>query len=430
MLRALVQRVVRSLRKPQPARRQGAVWRARGGNVAVTVGLSVPALATVVFGGVDIANVLNDRDRMTSIADAAALSGARNLSVAMQSTSAVESARAEALAMIGEWAGAPQITVEATIEQLPHDTTGIHVSLNAHRTSLFGDLLPPGGWNYTVASTATAVGSKPLCILAFDDRSNKNFAVGDDAEIRAPGCLVHSNGDLYVTGGGVIEAGQAEAVRDATGDIRPDPVTDAPVIPDPFASRAVPPGLACKGKLSTTVIMSITTGTQTLPAGSHCGVIDISGDATLVLAPGDHHFQLGSFTVRDNARLTGTDVVMIFDTTTFFKFSDQAKVDVQGRQSGVNAGFVVMASRDNDEIFKIDSTHIDRLDGVIYIPDAKLRVSGTSDVARQSDWTVIVSKQLELAGNPHLYLNTDYAGSPIKVPGGVGPRPAGARLVQ
>ena len=30
-----------------------------------------------------------------------------------------------------------------------------------------------------------------------------------------------------------------------------------------------------------------------------------------------------------------------------------------------------------------------------------------SDIARQSDWTVIVADQLIMDGNPHLYLNAN-----------------------
>jgi len=396
--------------------------------VAAIVGLAAPVLVTLVFGATDVASVMADRDRMRSIADAAALSGARNLSVAMQKSSALENARAIGQAMIAEWQDAPAITISTDIAQLEHGGTGVHVVLAAHRSSLFGDLLPPGGWHYVAESTATTVASKPLCVLAFDDGKHKNFLVYGAAEIRAPDCLVHSNGNIAVDGG-LIEAGQTEAVGAATGNIRPDPITDAPVIEDPFADRAVPLGLPCKGKQKKLTVMAVTTGTQTLPAGDHCGVIDISGAATVVLAPGEHHFQLGSLTVRGNARLMGQDVVMIFDIATMFTFADNAMVNVSGRESGANAGFVVMADRGNTKMFRIDSTHVERLDGVIYIPNATLEVSGTSDVARQSDWTVLVAQRLSMSGNPHLYLNADYAGSPIEAPAGVGPREGGARLV-
>ena len=427
MVRARLLRLFRPSRKP-PASRRG-FWRACGGNVAVVIGLSVPALATVVFGATDIASIMADRDRMHGIADAAALSGARSLSVAMQGSSAAESAKAMAQAMIAEWPGAPSITIGVDISMLKLGGKGVRVELDARRPSLFGDLLPPGGWQYAVVSTAASVGAKPLCVLAFGSGLKDVLVVGGSAEIRAPECLVHSNSDLAVTGGHV-EVGQAEAVGSAAGDITPDPISDAPVIDDPFATRKIPTVTGCIGMSLKTLVTSYTTGTHTLAAGAHCGFVDVSGDANLVLAPGEHHFQLGMITVRGNAKLTGADVTLIFDATSYFNLTEKSVVNLTGRESGPYAGFVVIASRSNVREFAIDSTHVERLDGVIYIPNAVLKVSGTSDVARQSDWTVVVAQRLSLSGNPHLYLNTDYAGSPIGVPSGVGPRPGGARLIE
>jgi hypothetical protein len=406
----------------------GARKRARSGNVSVVIGLSLPALATLMFGALDVTNIMSDRSRMRSIADAAALSGARNLAVAMGESASLENARAMAEAMISEWENAPRLNVEVALTNVD-GARAIRVVLSAHRDSLFGNLLPPGGWHYSTPATATTVNSMPLCVLAFDDKNNKNLSIGGAAQILAPECLVHSNGDLETRNSGRIEAGQTQAVRSAAGNITPAPISDAPVIPDPFEDRAQPEFDACKGKLAKVVIAAFTTGKQTLPAGSHCGVILVGGDAELVLEPGDHYFQAGAVQVRENARLTGRDVALIFDGLSFFDFTGSAQVSITGRETGPNAGFVVIATRDNKKKFAIDSTHVERLDGVIYIPAAELVVGGQSDVARQSDWTVVVAQRLEMSGNPRLYLNSDYNDSPIEVPGGVGPR-GGARLVE
>lgn len=406
-----------------------ALRRARHGNVAVIVALAIPAAATLVLGATDVAFILGDRERMRSIAEASALAGARNLSVAMSEADATAHARAMADAMIAEWGGAPDLVVSATIVEATQSAKGVRVSLDARRPSFFGDLLPPGGWRYGDAATASSVGSKPLCVLAFSGAKNKDFLLQDSAEIRAPDCLVHSNGDVEVKGGR-IEAGQTQAVRDATGDISPDPVTDAPVVKDPFSDLDQgATGLQCVSKSKHINIGVLVRDTLTVPSGVHCGVIDVSGDATVVLAPGEHRFALGSLTMRDRARLIGDDVVLIFDKTWNTKFKDDSVISLGGRRSGAYAGFVMMADRGNTQRFEIDSTHVDRLDGVIYIPKAELLVSGRSDVARQSDWTVIVANRLIMAGNPHLYLNADYSGSEIDVPVGVGPRGGGARLI-
>lgn len=396
--------------------------------MAVIVALAIPAAATLALGATDVAFIMGDRERMRSIAEAAALAGARNLSVAISEADSREHASAMAAELIGEWANAPSLKVTVTIERLERGAKGVHVALDARRPSFFGDLMPPGGWRYGDAATASALGAKPLCVLAFSDQRKNKFTVQGSAEIRAPECLVHSNGDVEVKGGR-IEAGQTQAVRSATGDITPSPVTDAPRIEDPFKNLEIPSnGLCLKGGLSLEVGIYLK-GKHTLPAGAHCGAITIGGNAEVTLAPGEHRFQLGLFTVSGNARLLGDDVVLVFDATSVFTFTGDARIDVSGRTSGTYAGFVMMAARANKLKFRIDSTHVDRLDGVIYVPAAELNVAGKSDVARQSDWTVIVADRLTMAGNPRLYLNTDYRGSGLGPPAGVGNRRDTVRLI-
>ena len=392
------------------------------------VALAIPAAATLTLGATDVAAIMGDRAKMRSIAESAALSGARNLSVAMSESDSKEHARTMAESQVEAWPGAPHIEVNVEITHLEQRAKGVRVTLNARRPSFFGDLLPPGGWQYNDSATASSLGAKPLCVLAFSDSQKNKFTMNGSAEIRAPECLVHSNGDVEVKGGR-IEAGQTQAVRSATGDITPSPITDAPRIEDPFRNLNIPGnGLCLKGGLSLEVGVYLK-GNHTLPAGTHCGVVTIGGDAVVTLAPGEHRFQLGAFIVGGKAKLVGDDVVLVFDATSVFTFTGDARIDVSGRKTGANAGFVVMAARANKLQFRIDSTHVDRLDGVIYIPNAELNVAGTSDVARESDWTVIVSDRLTMAGNPRLFLNADYRGSDLDVPVGVGNRRDSVRLV-
>lgn len=402
---------------------------ARGGNVGLVVALAIPAAATLALGAVDVMSVMNDRNQMRSIAETAALSGARNLAVAMSESDAVAHAEALAQGLVAEWRGAPDIEIAVTIQQLAHSEKGIRVTLSAVRESLFGNLLPPGGWRYNDHATASSLGAKPLCVLAFSDDKNKLFELTDTAEIRAPLCLVHSNGDLEVRGGR-IEAGQTQAVRTATGDISPAPITDAPPIEDPFRDLDMNiAGLPCVQGGKGLDLALVDKGVHTLQPGTHCGVINMGGDAVLNLAPGEHRFVLGSLTMRGASRLVGDDVVLIFDRTWNLKFKEDAVINLVGRETGALAGFVMMADRANTNRFEIDSTRVERLDGVIYIPNAELQVSGKSDVARESDWTVVVAERLTMSGNPRLYLNADYAGSDLNAPPGVGNRREGARLI-
>ena len=59
---------------------------------------------------------------------------------------------------------------------------------------------------------------------------------------------------------------------------------------------------------------------------------------------------------------------------------------------------------------------MERLDGVIRLETAR---DGNERHRATVERTVIVAQRLEFSGNAHLDMNTDYAGSPITVPGGV-----------
>jgi len=398
--------------------------------MAGLVALCIPAAATLVLGATDVAAIIGDKQRMRSIAEAAAIAGARNLSVAMTENDALHHARAMADAMIVEWTGGPRIAVDAQIVELESRIMGVRVRLDARRPSFFNDLLPPGGWRYDTAATASSVGLSPLCVLAFTDRGAMDFWVRDTARITAPACLVHSNGNILVSGGR-IEAARTQTVLAARGDISPEPITDAPPIADPFASLNFDASVAnCATQLRRLALLVVTGGTHTLPPGDHCGIIDLSGTAQLRLAPGEHRFGAGSLTVRDSARLTGEDVVLVVDTLWRTSLLDQSVVSLSGREEGLLAGFVMIADRANRAPFLIDTAHVERLDGVLYVPSAELRITSRGDVARQSDWTVIVARSLTMTGNPHLFVNANYEDSDIAVPGGVGSRRDAVRLVE
>jgi hypothetical protein len=80
-----------------------------------------------------------------------------------------------------------------------------------------------------------------------------------------------------------------------------------------------------------------------------------------------------------------------------------------------------MTTRENDRVFDIASDSANKFLGTIYVPSATLLVRGAGNkVADASDWTVIVAKSIKLEGSPKLIINSDYAGSAVPVPSGVG----------
>ncbi len=387
---------------------------ARGGT-AVIFAIAAPALALLVCGAIDLAEVNNDRSAMQDAADATALAMAKQLGVA---TAAGITARATqyADAQLGLIATSDGATVTTTISA---DNTSVTVAIDGKRGSFFGDLLPPGGWKMHAQATASTEGELPLCVLASDTTaSTTDIQIQNTSQLTAAKCLVQSNSDIAVDTGSALAAGLAQASGAATGPITPAAQTGAPQIADPFASVTIsPPVLGLCNPLD--VVYSV--GVNLLLPGEHCGNITVRQGATLELMPGVYYFHAGQLQMQQNSTLTGSNVVLIFDSTASFSFQDSSTIDLAGRQSGTYSGFVIATTRDNTDTFNISSTSARKLEGAIYIPNATLSITGTSDtVADQSAWTVIVAKAIQMSGSPNLIVNANYAASSVPVPAGVG----------
>lgn len=402
---------------------------ARDGSIALKFALAGPAVVMLAVGAVDLMAVHTSKSRFQTIADAGALAGARALSLATDGTAARERADAFVRAQMGEWSDAP--TYVATYEILDRGgQRAIRVLLNGNRPSFFANMFPRGGWNFVGDATASTVGLVPLCVLTTGESGVKLLNVKDFSKMNAPACMVHSNRDIDVEGGS-ITAAMVQAVTSARGYISPAANVGAVKVEDPFAGL----DLSQAKRLNCTVAeivhgrLIVSSGTHYIPAGQHCGGIIASGTAKIILAAGDHFFLGGHLIIKETARLDGQNVVLFFDKASKFDFTDQAVVNLDGRKEGPFAGIVMGATRDNSQDFIISADHVESLLGVIYVPAARLIVQGDSDVAKESAWTVIVAKEMEMNGSPSLFINANYSASDVPVPDGVGNRAGGSRLV-
>lgn len=425
----------------RPGRLFRRLWRTladtRGG-VAATFALALPVIVVIAVGAIELSSLTADKSAMQAAADNAALMAAKELSVS-SADAVVERSKAFVTAELS--GKLPQYTLKADAS-VSADPAQVTVELVANRPSFFVNLLPPGGFTIRVRSVAASMGSAPLCVLAHGvdkslltvDLSLIKVKAGEngpglflegDSRMEAPACLVQSNDDLTVTSSARLVAAVARAAGLARGSITPSGESSAPIITDPFSDYDLSIPESCPKDSPPKLKIS---GAETLPAGVHCGGIELDEDAVFTLAPGEHYF-IGDVKVQKNSQLLGKDVVLVFDKNSKFEFRDNSRISLEGRKTGKLAGFVVITTRDNIRDFHMDSGRIEEMLGTIYIPSARLVIEGTQKVAQQSDWTVIIAKQVNLKGSPSLVVNANYATSNVPVPVGVGPS-AGAQLVR
>lgn len=385
----------------------------RRGNVITTFALAVPVIAILALGGIDLASVSADKQKIQDVADSAVLLAAKQMTLANNSGLA-ERTKATIEEQLGPLGG--RITYTTAVTLSPEEGL-VTVQIDANRQSFFMNLLPPGGWNFVIEAKAQQMGTTPLCVLSFGTGGSELANLRDQAQLKAPGCLVHSNSDVKIEGSASLSAGVVQASGLATGTISPAPQTDAPAIADPFASMTItPPGANC----SPTDLLAVAAPVVLLP-GVHCGNIIAVGSVPITLLPGEHYFQRGRLELKQYSSIYGENVVLIFGKDAKFIFRDSSKINLKGRIQGNYAGFVMATTRDNTNTFEISSSAARELLGTVYIPSAELLVQGQNPVADQSAWTVIVSKSLKLQQSPDLVINKNYSGTNVPVPDGVGP---------
>ncbi|MFM1975873.1 MAG: hypothetical protein RL145_719, partial [Pseudomonadota bacterium] len=132
--------------------------------------------------------------------------------------------------------------------------------------------------------------------------------------------------------------------------------------------------------------------------------------------------------LRGQGRLEGEDVLLMFTSGNALDASQSSSVSLSGRRSGQWAGFVMVATRGNYANFTIASSNVDKLLGTIYLPMTRLQVSASGEVAEGSQWSVIVARNINLSNNARLIINSDYEGSPVPVPIGVGNQAGGTNV--
>lgn len=396
----------------------------RRGSIALKFAILGPAVALIAAGGIDVAAVKSADSRLQDLADASALAGAAELSLAIDDKSAVARATSFVDAGIKEWRDAPKVTSAVRVTNRDGQRV-LEVRLSANRPSFFANLLPPGGWNFSALAQGTSLAQTPLCVIGSGTSGSGIIRVKDTGKLQAPACLIHSNRDIVVEGGN-INAAAVQAVTSARGSIFPVAGTGAAQIDDPFAALSLDEKQPCTSGKSTEVEK---TRRISVPPGVHCGGFKMHGTSTLILQPGEHWFLGGHLEIKENARLEGRDVTLMFDKKSKFDFKDQARVNLDGREDGPWAGMVMIATRGNTQDFIISADNVETLLGVIYVPQARLIVEGKSAVAKDSAWTVVVAQEIELKGSASLYINANYSASSVPVPSGVGPSGGVTRLI-
>jgi Flp pilus assembly protein TadG len=439
--------------------------RAREGSASVLLAIGLPSLLALAGGAVDYTAATRSQSRLQGVADAAALSIAREMTLSPMTPERVQLlAVSHVNAALSEEAGDVQI-----VGTLAENNTAISIVITAPLKTPLG-LLPKLTGETTLQSKSlarvnTASSPTKLCVLSLGEYQNGGIFMHNGSMLSAPECMLYSNSThksaVIVQQGSQLTANLVCArggVSNMAGQVRATLLSDCPAQRNPLDTKPEPPLQdAC---LQTK--LTIKDGIRTLSPGVYCKGVTIEGVARVTLNPGIYVFRDGPLTVRQNAEFSGQGVTLMFTgKKSYFRFIENSLIRISAPTGGASAGMLIWEARtfqpglnswtrggcggggddDDDDrgsnncgapvagtapAKKTNEHHINsdrarELTGTIYLRNGLLLIDSRRPVADQSPFTVMVVNKLDLYDGPNLVLNSNFAGATVPVPQGLGP---------
>lgn len=406
-----------------------AFWRQEGGGIALVFGLALPVLIGTAAGAVDYAELISRRAALQAVADGAALAAGQELTLAgVDDTRVVNVGKSVASSDV---ARNPKLAnYSATINgQVVNRRTEVEVTIGQTVGLMIGKVM---GWpsaDVTVKAVARVSGSQKLCLVGLDPSSDATVRMDKLAKLTATECAIYSDSKsplgLSAKDQAVLTAQSICTAGGFTGrpgtNFSPTPITDCPSIPDPLSSRPAP---VLAGGGCDYVNTVINGQKRTITPGVYCGGLKIGNGAQVTASEGTYVIDGGALTVNGGATLQGEYVGFYFrgDLATV-NFGYDTIISLSAPKMGDMSGILFFEDRAAPLLrsFGVSSDNARKLLGTIYLSRGLLSIDANKPVADQSAYTVIVARQVRLSAGPNLVLNTNYGGTDVPVPKGVGP---------
>lgn len=446
------------------------------GGVALVFALAAPVLLGSVAATVTYGQLTARRAQLQNAADSAVLAATRELTLANAVDAQVISvAKTAAISGLSndrpfgtDATPAPIITKDGKGQR-----SGVEITITETVETPFGKILSFPTSTLVVKAGARLSGGGKVCMIGLEERVKGAVHLKVNAQITATGCSLYSNSKdrdgligednaavvaaLVCSSGGVKEGKKGASFQ-------PAPVTDCPALPDPLTGRAAPsyPGV-CTGvkevkggskppredpKADATVkpgsVLTDKGSGVDLSPGLYCDGLKVHGGAKVRLKPGVYVMR-GPLIV-DASSLIGQNVGFYFEgDKASLLFDTDSSISLTAPKDGDMAGLLMFEERRVSypapapggkakggappppagtpplREYRIISDDAQTLLGTIYLPSGRLIIDSKKPVAAQSAYTVIVARLIQLFDGPNLVLNTNYGGTDIRVPKGLGP---------
>ena len=404
----------------------------RPGNVVVVVAVSLTTLMGFVALSLDGGLLLDQRRKVQSTGDAAALAAAGKLYYNFNYDSGydpVGTAKQAALdtASVNGFQNGVNCTVTVNIPPLsgPFKNVPGHVEvlIGYDQPRFFSRVMGSGG--VAVGSRSVARGKKTTfkdAILILDPTSRGSLNSGGNGTISVSGAPIQVNSTnseaAIANGGGIISAPEIDIAgapgisTPGGGTITGIVVPNAPQIPDPFRLLP-PPDPSTMTIQSSNKLQHSGASTITLQPGVYRGGISITGKGNIILSPGIYYMDGGGFNWGGQGSLTGNGV-MIYNAPT--SISDKINLTGQGTctlsppTTGPYQGFTLFQDRASTVPINVAGQGAMTLTGTLYAAGATLNITGngTTDLIGAQ----YISRSLVTGGNGSFRVDWNAADTP------------------
>jgi Flp pilus assembly protein TadG len=391
----------------------------RRGNIAVMTAVCLTVVISIVAIALDGGVLMDDSKRVQSAADASAFAAAEDLFLHYQTYTGLDplgTAKAAATRLAGE-NGFPSITVNIPpasgyyAGQAGYAEVIITYSQPRYFSSLFGSPSLP------VVGRAVARGAwvaPHVGILLLDPTASGSLGMNGGTTMTVAGVpiIIDSNSPTAATA-----VGGAKAVA---------PIYDITGVPGTSGSGTAFSGIIQNGQKPTpdplaylpepdpsTMVVQATHATHasgpttlTVSPGVFTGGIQITGQASLIMAPGIYYMDGGGFAFSGNGSLTATGV-MIYNapqkSTDIISINGNGAIDLSPPTSGIYTGISLFQDRTSTNTVSVTGNGASSISGTFYVAGGTLSVTGngTSDVIGSQ----YISYDLSVNGNGAFSVN-------------------------
>ena len=402
--------------------RMGEFARNSSGALGIMLALTAPVLVAFVGLAIDYGFATSQRSTMQGAADAAALAGAKELSLSDSKRENVDAVVKSVVAAYVQENG-NSLQAEPRIEtQIAKEPLRVTVKLNTAYTSLIGSNFGMAVTEIGVQAVARVAGQPNICVLALEPRELGAVSLTNNANLTGKNCAVFSNSrsasGLTVSHGANLTATTVCSAGGILGNghIYPPPYQDCPQFSDPLAARPEPKSQGCD-HIATIILNQ----ERVLRPGVYCLGLTITGFSRVTFMPGVYVIKNGPFLVALSSQIKGEGVGFFLQGVSFFVFDPLTKIELSAPTDGPMAGLLFFGSRSQSKLLinTILSSSAQVMLGTIYLPTTSLVVDSLAQVGGKSAYTAIVARRLTLLDGPQLILNSNYEATNVPVPEGI-----------